>query len=138
MTTARQIRCLYDGRLSGLGLNLSQASLLAHVEEFGADTQTSLAERLGLGRAATGALVDHLEERGLVERMPDPDDRRVWLVATTATGRKLVADINHIDADLRRELRSGISRQERQQLASLLVRIQDNLSAGLEAAAGST
>ncbi|MGI9597978.1 MAG: MarR family winged helix-turn-helix transcriptional regulator [Acidimicrobiales bacterium] len=133
MAAARQIRCLYDQRLSELDLNLSQASLLAYVEEFGPNSQTVLAERMGLGRASTGAMIDQLEPRGLIERMPDPDDRRVWLISITDDGRELVTRISKIDGVVREGLRDGITRRERQQLASLLVRIQRNLSRGLEA-----
>lgn len=128
MAAARQIRCLYDQRFAELGLNLSQASLLAYVNEFGPHTQTALAERMGLGRAATGTVIDQLETRGLLVRTPDPGDRRVWLIAITDAGNELVADITEIDTVVRSSLRAGISRDERQQLASLLVRIQQNLA----------
>ncbi len=132
MAAARQIRCLYDERFACLDLNLSQASLLAYVCEFGANTQTTLAERMGLGRAATGTVIDQLEARDLLERMPDPEDRRVWLIAPTDAGRSLVARISEIDTVVREQLRDGISRSDRQQLASVLVRIQDNLATSLQ------
>ncbi len=131
MATARAIRQAYDQRFAGLDLNLSEASLLAFVEEFGPLTQTRLAERLGLGRAATGSLIDGLEQRGFVERQPDPEDRRVWLVTITGAGKDVVHEVNAIDEVLRRELRAGISRDERHQLAELLVRLGRNLAAAL-------
>ena len=132
MAAARQIRCLYDRRLAELDLNLSQAGLLASVGEFGANTQTTLAERMGLGRAATGTMVDQMEARGLLERLPDPQDRRVWLISITRSGQRVVQEIAAIDEVVRAGLRSGISHGERQQLASLLVRIQRNLAAELD------
>lgn len=127
MATARLIRDAYDTVLAPLDLNLTSASLLAYVAENGAITQTALAERLGIGRAAAGAQVDRLEERGLVSRDADAEDRRVWLVTTTPAGAGLTDQIAEIDAELREQLRSGIDRQERQVLASLLVRLQNNL-----------
>ena len=132
MAAARQIRCLYDRRFAELDLNLSQAGLLAYVNEFGANTQTTLAERMGLGRAATGTMVDQMEARGLLERLPDPQDRRVWLISITGSGQRVVQEIAAIDEVVRAGLRSGISHGERQQLASLLVRIQRNLAAELD------
>ena len=132
MATARAIRQCYDQRFADLGLNLSEASLLAFVEESGPLTQTRLAQRLGLGRAATGSVIDSLERRGLVERQPDPDDRRVWLVTVTRSGKDLVEQVNASDQVLRSELRAGISRADRQQLAALLVRLQENLAAALD------
>lgn len=128
MATARAIRQAYDLRFAELDLNLSEASLLAYVEETGALTQTRLAERLGLGRAATGSVIDALETRGFVERSPDPDDRRVWLVDVTAPGKAMVAEITERDTVLRKQLRSGLSRDDRHQLAEVLVRLGNNLA----------
>lgn len=128
MATARGIRQAYDQRLGALEVNLSQASLLSFVADFGSQTQTRLAGGLGLGRAATGTLVDGLEARGLVVRTPDPTDRRVWLVDLTAAGRAVVDRVADVDRTLRAELRAGISKAERHQLAQLLVRLQANLA----------
>ena len=128
MATARALRQAFDRRFEALDLNLSQASLLAYLQESGPLTQTRLARRLGLGRAATGTLVDGLERRGLVERRPDETDRRVWLVATTQAGKELVGPVNDLDRVLREELREGIPRSERQQLAQLLLKLQSNLA----------
>jgi MarR family transcriptional regulator for hemolysin len=131
MVTARAIRQAYDRRLARLELNLSQASLLAFVQDWGPQTQTQLADRLGLGRAATGSVVDVLERRGLVARQRDSRDRRVWRVEATQQGRDVAKPITEIDQVLRRELRAGISREERQQLAQLLLRLQSNLASVL-------
>jgi DNA-binding MarR family transcriptional regulator len=127
MSTASAIHSAYDERLSGLGLTLSQASLLAYICEFGPVSQTRAAEHLGQGRAVTGTHVDKLEGLGLVERRPDPADRRVWLVAATSAGSVMAADVADIDRELRAELRAGISRSDRQTLAALLMRVQHNL-----------
>lgn len=129
MATANAIRACYDDRLAPLGLTLSTAMLLAYVNEFGPVNQTRAAEHLGQGRAATGAQVDRLESLGLVERRTHSDDRRVWLLAVTGEGAAMAARIAECDAVLRAEMRDGISRAERQQLAQLLVRLQENLLA---------
>ena len=128
MSTANAIRDAYDDRLAGLDLNLSTASLLSYVADYGPVTQTRVAEHLGQGRAVTGTHIDKLEARGLVERRPDPDDRRVWLIAITDAGHELCTAVTDVDQVLRSELRTGISRSERQALAHVLVRLQDNLS----------
>jgi MarR family transcriptional regulator for hemolysin len=127
ISTAEAIRARYDERLAPLGLTLSTASLLAYVAEFGPVNQTRAAEHLDQGRASTGAQVDRLEALGLLERRPHPDDRRAWLLASTEAGSAMAARIAECDAVLRDELRVGISRDERQQLARLLVRLQHNL-----------
>jgi MarR family transcriptional regulator, transcriptional regulator for hemolysin len=135
---ATALRNAYDVRLAPLGLTLSLASLLAYVADFGPVSQTRAAEHLGQGRAATGSQVDRLEQLGYVERLPDPDDRRVWMVAITASGRALVDEVTEVDGVLRAELRSGISRAERQQLAAVLVRLQRNLAGAIEGTSPTT
>jgi len=126
MATSRAIRLAYDDAYAPLELNLTQASLIAYLAERGPLTQSRLAKGLGVGRAATGTMVDGLERRGLVGREADPDDRRAWLVSVTAEGEALVASIHAIDREVRAELRLDISRAERQQLARLLLRLQAN------------
>lgn len=127
MATANAIRSAYDQRLAPLGLNLSVASLLSYIRDFGPVSQTRAAEHLDQGRAVTGTQVDKLQTLGLVERLPDPDDRRVWRVAVTDAGQELADRIAEVDAVLRAELRDGISRSDRQTLAGLLLRLQHNL-----------
>jgi len=128
MATSRAIRDAYDARYAALDLNLTQASLLVFLHQSGPQRQTRLAQRLGLGRAATGATVDLLEGRGLVERQADPADRRAWRVTLTPPGKELIEPISAIDRELREELRRDIPRGERQQLAKLLLRLQSNLA----------
>jgi len=88
-----------------------------------------LADRLGIGRASIGAVVDQLEARRLVVRQPNPADRRVWLVAITPEGNAVAVEIGQVDAALRSELRRGIGREERQALAWVMTRLQHNLQA---------
>jgi DNA-binding MarR family transcriptional regulator len=132
MATARLVREAFDARLAPLDLNLTQASLLGYVAEFGPTTQTQLADRLGIGRAAIGSVVDALEARRLVERHRDPDDRRVWRVAITDAGHDVVAQVEDVDRQLRGELRHGIGREERQALAWVMTRLQQNLHTAIE------
>jgi DNA-binding MarR family transcriptional regulator len=131
MATARLVRTAFDARLASLDLNLTQASLLGYIAEFGATTQTDLADHLGIGRAQIGSVIDRLEGRGLVERRPRPDGRRVWLVAITEAGTAMAGRIAEVDAVLRAELRHGIGREERQALAWVMTRLQQNVARAL-------
>jgi DNA-binding MarR family transcriptional regulator len=132
MGASRDLRRAYDNRLAGLGLKLSEAWLLANVHTRGPMTQTQAAELLGIGRAATGALIDGLEGEGLLERSAHAGDRRVWLLSSTATAAPVVDEVIAVDAALRHELWKGISRAERQVLSDILERVQGNLAAILK------
>ena len=132
MSVARLLREAYDARLAALELNLTQASTVAYLAEFGPTIQTRIADHLHHGRAATGASIDRLQDRGLVERQPDPDDRRVWRIGLTSAGHDAAARIAGIDTTLRTELREGITRSERHALNDLLSRLQRNLSSAID------
>ena len=72
---------------------------------------------------STGAMtyrLDRLEERHLVKRTPDPDDRRGVLLELTAAGRARLDDYVHTGASGERELLTDLTRAERQQLSQLL------------------
>lgn len=131
MATARLIREAYDLRFAPLDLNLTQASMLVYLAEFGPVTQTKIADHLGQGRAATGATLDRLQHRGVVERRPDVDDRRVWQIHLTDNGRALIEPIAAIDETLRAELRTGLSRTDRQALTAVLRQLQGNLRSAM-------
>ncbi len=133
IAVARLVRDAYDYRFAPLGLNLTEASILSYAADFGPAIQTRIADHLSQGRAATGSTIDRLQSRGLVERLPDPEDRRVWRIGLTSAGQAMLTQINTIDEKLRTELRSGISRQERQALAAVLGRLQGNLRTALAA-----
>src|SRR5665213_954314 len=86
MATSKSIRRAYDMLFAEIGLNLSEACLLEYVVEHGPMTQTQVAERIGMGRAPAGSIVDNLSSRSLLRRTPDATDRRVWLLTATDEG----------------------------------------------------
>lgn len=128
MAAARGIRRAYDLRLGELGMNLSEAILLAYTQESGPLMQADLAKHMGVGRAGMGALIDALERRGWVERRSKPGDRRVWMIAITPSGQEAASQVSKIDERLRSELREGISRKERRELNQLLSRLGENVN----------
>ena len=73
--------------------------------------------------------VDRLALRGLVERSPDPSDRRGVLVRLTAAGKDAVDGAFETLLDSERELLANLSRQDRGTLASLLKQLMGPFSA---------
>jgi len=129
LSTARAVRRAYDAALARIGVNLSEASVLAHLQDAGPLTQTELARRIGTGRARMGAWIDGLEAKGAVVRQADPQDRRVWKVALSPTGRELWAETAGVDKMIRRQLRAGTTADDRARLDALLVLINRNADA---------
>ena len=127
MATARVVRRSYDGALQPIGVNLAEATVLAHLGSGGAMTQVELARRIGTSKARIGAHIDALQAVGAVQRLPDPSDRRAWNVSLTASGHELWAASVAVDRVVRRRLRNGFSRTEVELLDSMLVRVCQNL-----------
>ena len=126
LRAARAIRSSFNARLKDLGVSVTAATLLTFLDEQGSLTQRELAELVQISAATAGTVIDGLVDRGLVERHGDPADRRVWRITSTAAAAPIVAEFRRIDADVRRELWSGLGRAERDQLAGLLERLEAN------------
>lgn len=128
MATSRSIRSLYDDALRELDLSLTEALLMAYVDHHGAMSQTAVADRLGITRAAVTGIVEKLLSRRLIDRAVDPADGRRKLVTITKTGRVVVERISAIDLELRAELRRGLPKADRAELAQILLQIQRNVA----------
>ncbi|KFF95637.1 MarR family transcriptional regulator [Streptomyces europaeiscabiei] len=81
-----------------------------------------LAQKLRCEPSNVTGIVDRLEARGLVERRPDPNDRRVKLAAATAEGRRVAGSLRN-SLDFAREPLAGLSTAEREALRDLLRRM---------------
>jgi DNA-binding MarR family transcriptional regulator len=86
--TARRLRQEAGGELSP-----SLTAALSTVELHGPLTPSEVAVRERIQRPTVTRVLARLEERGLIERMADPQDRRSSLVTTTAAGRALLAEL---------------------------------------------
>ena len=75
------------------------------------------------GGNVTG-IVDPLEQAGLVERMPEPADRRAYRVRLTRAGRKAFAEMARIHEEWIVELLAGFSRKEHAEIYKLLGKLK--------------
>ena len=105
------------------GLQGGTFDLLAALRRHGAPftlTPTQLQAEMMLSSGATTHRIDLLEKRGLIERLPDPDDRRGTLVRLTAKGKELVDEVVVTHLETEEELLEGLSAPERRSLSQLL------------------
>jgi DNA-binding MarR family transcriptional regulator len=106
-----------------VGLDNADFGILAALRRAGADrpiTPTELARRRMMTSGGMTAALDRLERRGLVERMPNPDDRRGSLVRLTDEGRQAIEAAVDLQADVERRLVDPLSAKELDQLVGLL------------------
>jgi DNA-binding MarR family transcriptional regulator len=118
---------VYNRRFAATGLNQSQVAALIHLDRVEALSQTDLARRLGMRKAAAGTLIDGLERKQLVARERSREDRRLQLVSIIDGGRGVVNEVDRMGEQLGTALRAGVTRKERAQLVSILERLRDNL-----------
>jgi DNA-binding MarR family transcriptional regulator len=85
-------------------------------------SQLELAQHLGVDRTVMTYLLDDLERAGLIERHPDPADRRARRIAPTARGRALLADLGKRLRAAEQHVLAGLPAQDRQTLRDLLSR----------------
>jgi len=86
-------------------------------------SQQDLSRKLGLYAPRMVALIDGLQERGLVERTVSPSDRRRHVLTLTASGRKLLTRATRMAARMDAELFGHISEEERARFEVLVQRI---------------
>jgi DNA-binding MarR family transcriptional regulator len=112
--------------LAPIGIGPREFTLMRFVDASDGPSQQALAEELALPASRMVALVDQLEESGLVERRPDPGDRRVRRLHLTRKGRGVLERASKIAIDYETRLCAGINREEREQLIDLLQKLQES------------
>jgi DNA-binding MarR family transcriptional regulator len=106
-----------------LGLDPKVFALLASVASSEGVTQQAIAGRLQVAPSRMVAAVDSLEERGLLERRQNPDDRRARALYLTQAGRALLVRAFAVADEHEQRLTSDLSGEERGQLLDMLGRV---------------
>ena len=88
-----ELKCVGSERLVRLGISMAQLHVMHLLEGHGELAMSRLADMLDVSFSAATGLVDRVEERGFVERIRVPEDRRIVLVRITAAGRQMLDDV---------------------------------------------
>jgi DNA-binding MarR family transcriptional regulator len=125
---SRLMRRSFDQRARSIGVTRAQWRVLTMLVRNEGINQGGLADLIEVEPITLCRMVDRLAEASLVERRPDPNDRRVWRLFMTEKARALLSDLRLLAAGLNEEAMDGISAREQQQLRNLLGIIRTNLS----------
>ncbi|MFB7463162.1 MarR family winged helix-turn-helix transcriptional regulator [Streptomyces sp. NPDC056224] len=112
--------------LSGADAHKWHYAALVALEESGPVSQAALSTRTGIHRSDLVAVINELAERELVERAPDPGDRRRNVITLTPLGRRRLRTLEQLLDAAQEELLSPLSAQERDQLVRLLGRLVEH------------
>jgi DNA-binding MarR family transcriptional regulator len=108
-------------RLEEAGFDPYDYSVLAILAEGARQAQATIAEALGLDPSRLVALLDSLEQRGLVERQRDPEDRRRHVVSITAAGKQELSRLRSMVKELEAEFFAPLDAETREQLHDVLL-----------------
>ena len=111
---------------SELGLTSSQWKVILALNFFNGISQKELAGKIYIDGSTLVPVIDKMEKNGLVERKPDPNDRRNNLIFLTRKSQSVVDSITGIIFQLRKEFYKGISQKQQENIRTILRKIVDN------------
>lgn len=114
---------LVSEELDALDARRYHYSVLVTLADDGPASQAALGRRCGIDRSDVAAVINELSDRSLVERGPDPADRRRNIVKLAPAGRHFLRRLDTRVARAQDRLLVGLDGAERDQLAKLLSRL---------------
>jgi DNA-binding MarR family transcriptional regulator len=124
--TAHALRKDFDRRAVGLGVTRAQWKVLFRLDRHPGLRQIDLADMLDVEAITLSRIVDKLEESELVERQPDPADRRAWRLHVTAKAQPLIAKLREIADEMIAEAFAGIDPKDIETTRRVLSRAREN------------
>lgn len=105
------------------GLGPYHHAVLEVLAEEARETQGAIADALGYDQGQLVGLIDELEERELVKRRRDPNDRRRYLVSLTPEGERALTDLRSLVRELEEQFLTPLNQEEREALHTLLLKL---------------
>jgi DNA-binding MarR family transcriptional regulator len=110
-------------RVEQAGYELYDYSVLAILAEGDRETQSAIADALGLDPSRLVALLDSLEKRGLVIRQRDPHDRRRHVISITPDGKHIHAQLRQLTREVEAEFFAPLDPESRKLFHALLMQL---------------
>jgi DNA-binding MarR family transcriptional regulator len=127
---ARGTRRRVEQAVAPTGLRPRELLALQHLRERGPSAQPMLAELIGIDATNMVAVLNSLEDQGLIERRRDRADRRRAIIALSCGGEQLLADLDRAFLDLDEEILAALTHVERETLNALLSKVISHIAAG--------
>ncbi len=125
---ARLLRVDADKRARCHDMTRAQWGILLWLDRQPGMSQKELAELLEVEPITVARLIDRLEARGMVERRPDPRDRRIWRLHLSPAAHPLLHEIHDQRAAMERMLTQGIDDAMLQSMIETLSRMKATLT----------
>jgi MarR family transcriptional regulator for hemolysin len=125
---ARLLRVDADKRARLHGMTRAQWGILIWLERQPGISQKELSELLEVEPITVARLIDRLEARGMVERRPDPRDRRVWRLHLLRPAHDVLQEIDDQRSDMTRMVSAGIDESAVEIMTEALMRMKATLT----------
>ena len=99
-----ELRCIGSERLVKQGVSMTQIHVMALLTRHGEMPMGHLADLLDVSLSNATGLIDRMDERGFIERVRVPDDRRVVLVRVSERGREALREFELLKEDVARKV----------------------------------
>lgn len=130
--TAHALRRSFDRRAATLGVTRAQWKVLFRLSRTPGLRQVELADKLDVEPITLSRIIDRLADAGLVERVPDPSDRRAWRLQVTEAAQPLIAKLRKLADGLIDDAFKGLGDEELELMRGKLALVRENLAAAEE------
>ena len=124
---ARMLRTYADFKAAQFGITRAQWVVLVRLDRFEGLKQSELADMLDLQPITLTRLLDRLCRSGLIERRPDPNDRRANRLYLTASARPLLERLGDLGDELMATALVGVEREGIELMVAQLATVKENL-----------
>ncbi len=124
---ARLLRTYADHMAAQFGMTRAQWAVLVRLDRCQGLHQSELAELLDLQPITLTRLLDKLCDSGLIERRPDPADRRAKRLFLTAAARPVLERLGVLGEETMANTLAGVERKSVEQMIAQLAVVKDNL-----------
>jgi MarR family transcriptional regulator, transcriptional regulator for hemolysin len=125
---ARLLRVDADKRASVHGMTRAQWGILIWLERQPGLSQKELAELLEVEPITVARLIDRLEGRGMVERRPDPKDRRIWRLHLCKPAHPVLREIDLQRQEMRLLVTHGLDESTIETMTEALLKMKTTLT----------
>ncbi|HEY1943682.1 MAG TPA: MarR family transcriptional regulator [Roseiarcus sp.] len=129
---ARLMRKRFEQRTRDQGLTRAQWQTIVYLARQEGVHQACLAEMLEIEPMTLVRILDRLEQRGVIERRQDPEDRRAWRLYLKEAARPLLAAMQPLGEATRAEALEGVSDTDRDRVMQILTLMKTNLAAACQ------
>ncbi|MCG5029964.1 MarR family transcriptional regulator [Mesosutterella sp. OilRF-GAM-744-9] len=124
---SRKVHYRLDDIFKSRHMTIEQWVGLRIIHEDGPLCQKKLADRMEKNQNTTKALVDRLEDKGLIRRTVDPGDRRNLTLTLTDQGLDLLCSLSPLEAEVNALIEGSLTQKQTETLKNLLLKLEKKL-----------